>query len=108
MKRMIVLLLLILALATVAFADQIYGTIRIKDAPVRETEIVITFGNIKYKGATDKDGTYRIYVRDKGKGVFSLKYRGKEIPFTIFSYDDPIRYDFELVENGGEYSLIRR
>ncbi len=110
MKKITMLLLLILFLPTFAFAGQIYGSLKIDNKSVGEgVEIKIKCGEAPYSGRTDPYGSYSVYLRQAGRCTLTVTYGGQESqPFGIESYEDPVRYDFDLVRQDGTLVLRRR
>lgn len=110
MKIIIFLISLILFIPSSIYAGQVYGSLTERNRSVEPgVRIIIGCGPNTYKGVTDKYGSYNIYVPQRGKCNMTVFY-GKERPTTsIYSYSDPIRYDFELVrDHQGRYVLRRR
>ena len=101
---------LLLLLSASAFAAQVYGTLREGDRPLPQgVQVVITCpGNPPHTGGTDAGGSYRIYVSEKGKCTLQVQYNGQSPSADIFSFDDATKYDFDLIRQGGSYSLRRR
>lgn len=108
MKVIRLLLLSILISPAIAYAGQIYGTLTIDNRPVgKGVKVAILVGSTKTTAETDDYGSYKVFV-PKGKYTLTVYYGGKELPFGIFSYDDPVRYDFDVVRQGDGYYLKRR
>lgn len=109
MKVIFCLVVVILLFAMTASAAQVYGTLKEGDRPVEAgVNIDITCDNSSYSGQTDAHGSYSIYVQRKGKCTFTVHYRGQHPHTDIYSYDDPVKYDFDLVQTPGGYELRRR
>ena len=109
MKTTVFLVFLILLFATFAFAAQIYGTLKEGDRSLEAgVGIDITCGNNTSSGQTDAHGSYSIYVNDRGRCTFTVHYRGQHPHTDIYSYADPVKYDFDLVQTAGRYELRRR
>jgi hypothetical protein len=109
MKAIKLLLFSILFFPTVAYGGQIYGTLTVDNRPVgKGIQVVILCGATNGKGETDDYGSYKVFAQ-KGKCTLKVIYGGQEILFGIYSYDDPVRYDFDVVRGGdGKYFLKRR
>jgi hypothetical protein len=91
------------------WAGQVYGSIEENGRPVREaTEIEINCGGRPFKGQTDKYGSYRVHAAEKGKCSFKITHNNQEVTTEVYSYDNPVRYDFELVVDRGRYTLRRK
>jgi hypothetical protein len=86
--------------SAVAYAGQIYGTIR--DAagkPMPGVAIkIVSPTKATYEAKTGADGAYRVFVTENGKCEFQAMLGGKA-PATVnvFSYAEPTKYDFEVV-----------
>ena len=106
-----VLRLLVLSISiptATAYAGQIYGTLTIDNRPVgRGVKVAIMVGSTQTTTETDDYGAYKVFV-PKGKYTMKVYYGGRELLFGIFSYDDPVRYDFDVVRQGDGYYLKRR
>ncbi len=106
-----VLLFMMSLLPRFAEAAQIYGSLKEGEKSVgRGVEIAITCpNNTPYRTRTEEDGSYRVFVQQKGKCRFTVTYRDRTAATEIYSFDDPTRYDFELVRQpDGNYILKRR
>ena len=109
MKVIFCLVLVILLFAPTAFAAQVYGTLKEADQPVEAgVRIDIACANNTSSGQTDAHGSYSIYVQQRGRCTFTVHYRGQHPHTDIYSYDDPVKYDFDLVQTPGGYELRRR
>jgi len=94
-----------LVLCGEAAAATIYGTIQQGNQPVASTPVVLTCGgNEAARTNTDARGAYRLTTGLTGR--CNLQIRGAST--EVILYQDPIRYDFEIVGGGGQTSLIRR
>jgi len=103
------LVLLVLLFPTIAFAAQVYGSLKEGDRSLEQgIRIDITCGSNAYTGETDAHGSYSIYVRQTGRCTFTVHYRGQDPHVEIYSYNDPVKYDFDLVQTPGGYQLKRR
>lgn len=82
------------------FAGPIYGTIRVGPNPLRSAEIEVACPNfnvrrpIRATARTDKSGSFRINVRSRGRCMLRVN---RIAPIVIYSSNNPIRYDFEVV-----------
>jgi hypothetical protein len=91
-------------------AAQIYGSLKEDRRPVANAKFqVVCAGQKPVDGITDSYGAYTVYV-GKGKCIFQLtSYKGQAVKFEpLYSYDKPLRYDFDLVVENGVYKLRRR
>jgi hypothetical protein len=109
MKAIRLLLFSILLFPTVAFGGQIYGTLTVDNRSVgRGVQVAIACDTGNGAGVTDDYGAYKVFVK-KGKCTLKVYYGGQELLFALYSYDDPVRYDFDVVRGGdGRYFLKRR
>ena len=109
MKVIRLLLLSILISPATAYAGQIYGTLMVDNKAVgKGVKVAIECGTTNGGDDTDDYGTYKVFV-PKGKCTLKVNYGGQELSFPIYSYDDPVRYDFDIVRGGdGKYFLKRR
>jgi hypothetical protein len=110
MKKIAVLFLVIFLCPLVASAAQIYGSLKEGGKSVGAgTTVVIWYGDKQYSVNTDQYGSYSIYVPNTGKCGIEVVFRGQRTPrFSIYSYPNPARYDFELVRDNNGYHLERR
>lgn len=109
MKAIRLLLFSVLLSPTVAYGGQIFGTLTADNKPVgRAVKVSVLCGATNGAGETDDYGSYKVFV-PKGKCVLKVYYGGQWLEFAIYSYDDPVRYDFDVVRGGdGRYFLKRR
>jgi len=103
---------MILMFPTFAYAAQVYGNLKEGDRSVQQgVKVEIICGNQTYKGETDRYGSYSVYV-PRGKCTLRVNYpvNSNQWPQSdIYSYNDPVRYDFDLVRQpDGTYFLRRR
>lgn len=111
MKATSFVLPLILLFPTSAFAGKIFGNLTEGGRSVGQgIEVQITCrGGSPLSTKTDVYGAYSFNV-PKGTCGLSVKYPNDQwtSPFSVVSPDDPARYDFDLVNEGGRYVLKRR
>jgi hypothetical protein len=109
MKAIRLLLLSILLSPTVAYGGQIFGTLTVDNRPVgKGIQVVVVCGATNGTSYTDDYGSYKVFV-PKGRCTLNVSYGGQALSFAIYSYDDPVRYDFDVVRGGdGKYFLKRR
>ena len=109
MKAIRLLLLSIVLFPTVAYGGQIFGTLTVDNRPVgKDVTVIIECGATNGKGQTDAYGSYKVFV-PKGKCTLKVIYGGQELLFALYSYDDPVRYDFSIVrQSNGSLTLQRR
>ena len=109
MKKVNPLILLVLLLPLYVYAAQIYGGLKEDGRAVPEkTRIEVICNGKTYAGVTDGYGAYSVYAPEKGKCVFKVYHKGQAPIFDLYSYDNPVRYDFDLVLVNGQYTLRRK
>jgi len=104
-------LLLIACLPALALGAQIYGNLRWNGASVGEgVAVKIQCPEGPYDGRTDGYGSYSVALRPSKKCGLSVYYANQwSAPFDVFPYEDPVRYDFDIVRQGnGTLALVRR
>jgi hypothetical protein len=109
MKTSGLVLLALILLASRMAAGELYGTITDAGKPVAsgiKVEIGAS-GNV-YSTETDKFGSYRVFVKEKGKCTLTLHVRDQSPSVGLFSYDKSTRYDWVLETKDGKLSLRRR
>lgn len=110
MKAFAILVLFIFLSPIIAYAAQIYGSLTEGGSPVRGVRAVIKCSSGReYSKDTDNYGSYNVYVGEKGKCAFTVYYSGQTPTSDVYSYDEPVRYDFELMrQQNGQYILRRK
>jgi hypothetical protein len=109
MKTTVSVLLFLLLCAPRVTAGELYGTITDGNKPIA-SGVKIEFaasGNI-YSTETDKFGSYRVFVKEKGKCTFTLHVRDQSPTVGLVSYDNSTRYDWIMETKDGRLSLRRR
>jgi hypothetical protein len=91
-----------------AYAGPVYGKLTANGKPASNITITITRNNETYSATTGRDGSYNIQVNGTGRYVLKLTYTNQEVIYTIFSYSRAIRYDLDLQQINGRYSLRRK
>jgi hypothetical protein len=87
-----------------AHAGNIYGSVWLDGRPVQGAQIQITCSS-PHTAQTDNSGSYRVFVQEKGRCVFHVDYAGHSGQADVASYDNPVKYDFDLVLQDGNYVL---
>ena len=109
MKTSGLVLLGLLLIASRMAAGELYGTITDGGKPVPpEVKIEIGASGNAYSTETDKFGSYRVFVKEKGKCTLTLHVRDQSPSVGLFSYDKSTRYDWILETKDGKLSLRRR
>ena len=88
-----------------AFAGNIFGHLSENRQPVKGADITVTCESNTYQTRTRDDGSYSLRLNEAGRCMFSVKHKDQTVETEVFSYDQPTRYDFELVMTGGKYTL---
>ncbi|HUS10511.1 MAG TPA: hypothetical protein VMZ30_08605 [Pyrinomonadaceae bacterium] len=112
MKKTAILLLIIMCMPSVSFGAQIFGSLRSNSASVGPNvpvRIQCDDGNA-YEARTDAYGSYSVPLRISKKCDLTVYFSGQwSRAFAVYPYDDPVRYDFDLVGMGdGTFGLRRR
>ncbi len=108
MKSLISVALSFLFTASAALDGEIYGTISDAGKPVSAgVKVEVAAGENTYTGETDKNGTYHVFAKDKGKCTLTIYYKGQKPAAAIFSYDKATRYDW-AVETADDKLVIKR
>ena len=111
--RFTALALLSLSLfATNAFAGKLFGDISFGGKPVA-AGIRVT---ISLPGdppavdttATDKFGSYKLFVKGEGKATLKVMYEGKALELPVFSNKEATRYDLVVEKKEDKLTLRRK
>ena len=70
--------------------------------------IEVKCGDKTYEATTDKYGSYRLFVPEKGKCTLVFDYQGQQPSREVISFNESTRYDFALEKEGSEYVLRRK
>jgi Carboxypeptidase regulatory-like domain len=101
-------LLSVLCFQVVLAAGPLYGTLREGGRGISGARIEVTAQGKVYEATTEPDGSYRLYVKESGRCSLRVTVGGRTAAADIFSSGDPVRYDFEIVNENGSYTLKRR
>ena len=93
---------------TCALAGNIFGSLSENRQPAKGVGITVTCGSNSYHARTDDEGSYSLRAEEPGRCVLSVKYKDQTAETEVFSYDQPTRYDFELVLADGKYTLKKK
>lgn len=107
MKKALKIMMLTLVLTTPAYAGQIYGSLKEGGRPVANVSFEVFCPQGSFRGVTDGYGAYSLNV-GRGKCTFRLYYRNQQPSFDLYSYDSPLRYDFDVVDAKNGLSLVRK
>ena len=95
--------------ASAALAGEIYGTISDAGKPVSAgIKVEVASGENVYSCETDKQGTYHVYVKDKGKCTLTVHYKEEKPSAAIFSYEKATRYDWTVETIDSKLTLKRK
>jgi len=109
MKFMLIVLVPLLLQASRAGAGEVYGTITDGTKPVPAgVKVEISASRNVYTAETDKFGSYRIFVKEKGKCTLTVRTKDQAPSVELYSYDKSTRYDWVLDTNDGKQSLRRK
>jgi len=104
----LIIFFMILFSAT-ALAGELFGIISEGNKPVNEgVKVEVTIGEKTYSGETDKFGTFRIFVKEKGKCTLKVLYKDQTPSFSVVSFEKSTRYDLVLNLKDGKYTLVRK
>lgn len=109
MNRRGLLAILAIGATSVALAGHVFGTIRENNQPLSGARVTLRCAAETAPGTTDKEGTYRLYSKSAGPCTLEIEHHGRRATGTLYSYDRPTAYDFDLVKDGkGGYELRKR
>ena len=117
MRTVIAIILLVLLLPSCVLAGKIYGIIKEGKKPVGSgVEVEVTTISDKPKlvarAQTDRNGLYRLYVKEKGKFNLTVRdtlhHKGDTLSIPIRSYRKSVRYNLLIArDKQGKYILKR-
>lgn len=106
MKTVIMFFLLIMLFPPLAFGGEIYGSITEGERSVGPgVRVEIITAGKTYPTETDKYGSYRLYVPEKGECTLKVHYKQPSQPIKVYSYEGSVRYDLVLEKKDGHYFL---
>jgi hypothetical protein len=109
MKSTGIVLVALLLSASSLLAGEVYGTIADAGKPVAAgVKVEIAVSGKVYTAETDKFGSYRIVVKEKGKCTLTVRLKEQSPSTELFSYDRSTRYDWILETKDGKLSLRRK
>jgi hypothetical protein len=109
MKSTIIVALALFLSASPVMAGEVFGTITDGGKPVAAgVQVGITVSGKAYATETDKFGSYRIVVKEKGKCTLTVHLREQSPSVELFSYDRSTRYDWILQTKDGKLFLQRK
>lgn len=107
MKRSVATIIFGLISALSVSAGQLYGSLKEDGRLAANVAFEIRCRAQSYRGQTDGNGAFAINA-EKGKCTLVVYYKGQAPSADVFSYDNPVRYDFDLVQVNGQYTLRRK
>jgi len=109
MKPTVLVMLALFVAATAVRAGEVRGTIISGNKPVAAgVKVEIAVAGKTYTAETDKFGSYRIVVKEKGKCTITVHLGDQSVSTELFSYDRSTRYDWVLEAANGKLSLRRK
>lgn len=111
MRTLIAVLISVLLVAGSAIAGEIFGSILKGGKPVSAgMKVAVTSAGKTYSADTDKFGSYRLFVKEKGKCAITLFAKEGDSLATaeLVSYEKSTRYDWILETQEGVTSLRRK
>lgn len=108
MKRLFVWFACMLVAAIALQAGPIYGTLRLNGRGINARIDIVPAGGRPIAIGTGPDGSYHATVPVNGRCQFRVTYENISVATDIFSYADPIKYDFDLIPQGKGFALQRR
>ena len=109
MKRIATLVLLLALFPSFGFAGEIYGSLTEGEKSIGEgVQVEAMCANKSYPTSTDKYGSYRFFVQEKGRCVLKVHYKQQSPTIEISSYETSVRYDLVLEKKDGQYFLRRK
>ena len=109
MRRMGLVLLMILGLATLSFAGKISGGITEGGKPLAKgVKVDVTCGTTTKSAETDDYGAFSV-VAPEGKCTLKVNYQGQAPTFELTSYEGTVQYDLIMEKQAdGKYTLKRK
>src|SRR5262245_36297710 len=99
-------------LATDASAGKIFGDISFGGKPVAAgIKVKMTKPGAATVGdttATDKFGSYKLFVKEEGKATLTVIYDGKALELPVFSNKEATRYDLVVEKKEDKLTLRRK
>jgi hypothetical protein len=109
MRLQAVVFLALFSASSRVSAGELYGSITDGTKPVGGgVKMEISVSGKVYGAETDKFGSYRIFVKEKGKCTLTVHLKDQTAAVELFSYDKSTRYDWILGTQEGKPSLRRK
>jgi len=98
--------------ATNAFAGKLFGDISYGGKPVAAgIKVKVTLPGdspVVDTTATDKFGSYKLFLKGEGKATLSVYYEGKALELAVFSNKEATRYDLVVEKKENKLTLRRK
>ncbi|MER3424056.1 MAG: hypothetical protein C4293_13330 [Nitrospiraceae bacterium] len=109
MKNFSMLLVHFILLPSLSLAGEIRGMITEGGKSVGPgIRVEVRCGEKTYPSTTDKFGSYRLFVPEKGTCTVQVTYQNQAPSRAIESFEDSVRYDLVIEKQGGQYVLRRK
>ena len=109
MRKATIAALGVLALAALASAAEIHGTISESGKSLPQgVPVKLDCSGTSASGVTDQFGGYSIKINATGDCKVSLESKGASASLSVTVYDKPSRYDLVVKTEGGKTSLVRK
>ena len=103
------ILLLLGLLPELVLAGEIRGAIEFGGHSVGPgIGIAVHCGQNVYSTATDKYGSYRLFLSENGTCQLQIQYQNQTSSREIVSFEDSTRYDLTLEKEGDHYVVRRK
>lgn len=90
-----------------ARGGNIFGTVWLSGRGLAGAQIEIACPG-RHAAETDANGSYRVFVPERGRCTILVRFQGQSAQADIASYDNAIKYDFDVIRQGSGYILKRR
>lgn len=110
MRKLATILVVLLAVPTLASAGEIFGKISMGGNPVGEgTTVSAKCGDKSVPAVTtDKSGSYHIVLAATGKCTLTVTHKGQSADVAVLSYDDAAQADLVLEVKDGKLTARRK
>jgi len=90
-----------------ADAGEVRGTLKHGSNPVREGVVidVTCAGRPRDRAITDRYGSYRLRVAEKGHCTLTVRYEGQSPSLDLANHHYPVPYNLVLQHEGDRYTL---
>jgi hypothetical protein len=94
---------------SIAHAAQIYGTLTENGRAAAGLQIIVRCADESaFQAQTSESGSYSVRIDSAGYCTFIVSNRPGQPSLEIYLYDQPSRYDFNLIPNqDGSYTLSK-